>query len=87
MIQVRYKKKFWAILFSKLTFMGRHRILEVGPGITPMHYRSQGERSLKLNENEDYTGLDQPHAVDRMAEHEVWKKAKEQYGDRALVLR
>ena len=51
-----------------------------------MHHRSQGERGLQLGENEEYTGLDQPHAVDRMAEHEVWKKAKEQYGDRAHLI-
>ncbi|OGY86730.1 MAG: hypothetical protein A2233_05660 [Candidatus Kerfeldbacteria bacterium RIFOXYA2_FULL_38_24] len=66
--------------------MKRHRILEVGPGITPMHHRSKGERDLQLGEDEEYTGLDQPHAVDRMSEHEVWKKANEQYGDRAHLI-
>ncbi len=66
--------------------MEKRKILEVGPGITPMHHRSKGARSLQLGEDEEYTGIDQPHIVNYMSEHEVWKKAKEQYGNRAHIL-
>lgn len=66
--------------------MDRRRILEVGPGIRPMHHRSQGEAGLKLDDDEEYTGLDQPHAIEDMNNHEVWKKAKERYGERAHII-
>jgi hypothetical protein len=66
--------------------MDKRRILEVGPGIRPMHHRSQGEEGLELDDDEEYTGLDQPHAIENMNDHEVWKKAKDRYGERAHII-
>lgn len=66
--------------------MKKHRILEVGPGKHPLHHRSGDKPSLRLGQDEEYIGLDQPHAIERMAELEVWKQAKETYGDRAHLI-
>ena len=51
-----------------------------------MHHRSEGKEGLELSEEEEYTGLDQPSTVDRVSELEVWKNAKERYGDRAHLV-
>ena len=56
------------------------RILEVGPGLNPLHYRhGDKERGVKLEGDEDYTVLDQPRAD---FNHRIWQTAKETYGER-----
>lgn len=60
----------------------KRTILEVGPGVRPMHHRSQG--GLELAEGENYIGLDQPGAN---FDHEIWKSAREKYGERVLLVR
>lgn len=62
----------------------RRRILEIGPGPAPMHHRSQ--EKLQLQDNEEYTGIEQPHVIESLLNREVWKLAKEQYGDRAHLV-
>jgi hypothetical protein len=58
----------------------KRRILEIGPGIRPMHYRSQ--EGLQLEEHEHYIGIDQSQKV---FEHEAWSEIKKHYGDRVEV--
>lgn len=59
-------------------------ILEIGPGPNPMHHRLQ--KRLDLADDEKYTGIDQREMVEDLLNHEVWKLAKEQYGDRAFLI-
>ena len=58
----------------------KRRILEIGPGIRPMHHRSQ--EGLKLEEQEHYIGIDQGQKV---FNHQVWDEIKKEYGDRVEV--
>lgn len=58
----------------------KRRILEIGPGIRPMHHRSQ--EGLWLEEHEAYVGIDQSQKV---FENEAWNEIKKQYGDRVEI--
>jgi SAM-dependent methyltransferase len=61
--------------------MSPRRILEIGPGPNPLHYRGE-EKRLHLEEDEEYHGVDQSKGL---FEGEVWKQAKAQYGDRVFL--
>ncbi|MBI4257042.1 methyltransferase domain-containing protein [Candidatus Uhrbacteria bacterium] len=61
--------------------MSPRRILEIGPGPNPLHYRGE-EKRLQLEEGEEYHGVDQSK---RIFESEVWERAKTEYGDRVFL--
>ncbi|NQV89862.1 hypothetical protein HQ487_00470 [Candidatus Uhrbacteria bacterium] len=61
--------------------MPPRRILEIGPGPSPLHHRGI-ENSLQLKDNEEYHGID---SHEGMSERTVWKQAKEEYGDRVFL--
>ncbi|MFA6018089.1 MAG: hypothetical protein WCT28_03670 [Patescibacteria group bacterium] len=58
----------------------KKNILEIGPGVRPMHHRSQKE--FVLSDDEHYTGIEQGQII---FENPIWHRIKERYGNRVKV--